>query len=155
MEYLGDMGTKRWEIGMGLRDMQAALRIAPPCLCIGAITNIKDNELWAMGTTQSRPWEGSHFTHISIMPGSLIMEGMGQAALAYLRLHERREKEIVLYAIDKASFYQPVKPKSTLEYHVRKTGTNKNKHMFSAEAAVSRKVVASALITLAIVEKLR
>jgi 3-hydroxymyristoyl/3-hydroxydecanoyl-(acyl carrier protein) dehydratase len=68
-----------------------------------------------------------HFVGFPIMPGALIVEGLGQAGTLLVRynLKDHEEKEILAYEFKKAKFQKPTLPGDTLRYELELKNTRK------------------------------
>ena len=62
-----------------------------------------------------------HFNDFPIMPGALIIEGIGQADTLLVRYNipNHQEKDILAYKIKSAKFYRPVFPGQTIKYEAK------------------------------------
>lgn len=93
-----------------------------------------------------------HFPGRKVMPGVLILEGMAQASCVCYALNMLRDspgvnlKSIIPYlvAVRVAKFRQAAVPGDTLVYSVREVRGRMKYHVYSAEAHVGDKLVASA-----------
>lgn len=76
-----------------------------------AIRNISKKEDYLKG----------HFAGFPIMPGALIVEGLGQAGTILVRynLKEHEKKDILAYQIKKVKFKYPAFPGQELKYEVK------------------------------------
>ncbi|MCA1779492.1 MAG: 3-hydroxyacyl-ACP dehydratase FabZ [Xanthomonadaceae bacterium] len=108
---------------------------SPPA--IHAIKNVTINE----------PFFQGHFPGHPVMPGVLILEAMAQAAgcLAHLAREQSgaREQLFYLVKIDKARFKQTVVPGDQLHFHVQQKRMVRGMRLYTAEARVADRVVAS------------
>jgi len=96
-----------------------------------------------------------HFAGFPIMPGALIVEGMGQAATLLLRynLPNHQDKEILAYKIKDAKFSLPTFPGATIKYEINLVGKDDKGALLTAKAVVNNMTVAEATMMLAIVER--
>ncbi len=99
--------------------------------------------------TINEPFFPGHFPQRPVMPGVLILESLAQATgiLAIVSDENGRLGENSLYyfvGIDKARFKKPVVPGDQMILDVKLNRTMRNMWMFSGEAKVDGKVVASA-----------
>ncbi len=103
--------------------------------CVG-IKNVTFNE----------PFFQGHFPGQPVMPGVLLIEGMGQTAGAICALAQRSGRRISVYflTIDKAKFRRPVGPGDRVEYHMTKINQRKTMWWFRGEAKVEGNVVCEA-----------
>ncbi len=131
--------------------VQQLLCIGKKCLAIDSV-RVGAKEAVGIRKLQREFWKADHFLEHPIMPGTQIIEGMGQTALAYLRCTQK--KAVVLSDIERASFRKPVKPNQIIEYHVYEMERWDNKRRFHAIAVVNTQEVASAELVFALLEKL-
>ena len=110
-----------------------------------AVKNTSANELFFKG----------HFAGFPIMPGALIIEGMGQAATLLLRynLENHWEKEVLAYKIKEAKFMHPTFPGDQIKYEATLLGMDDRGGMVQGKVIVGDKVVAECSMTLAVVER--
>jgi len=103
--------------------------------CVG-IKNVTFNE----------PFFQGHFPGQPVMPGVLLIEGMGQTAGAICALAQRSGRRVSVYflTIDKAKFRRPVGPGDRVEYHMTKINQRKKMWWFRGEAKVDGNVVCEA-----------
>tara|TARA_Y100000310_G_C20427361_1_gene689723 strand:- start:227 stop:727 length:501 start_codon:yes stop_codon:yes gene_type:complete len=96
-----------------------------------------------------------HFADFPIMPGALIVEGMGQAATILIRsnIDNHEEKDVLAYKITEAKFSSPTLPGDTLTYELRLLGKDDRGALVTAIAKVDGKQVAEARMMLAVVDK--
>ncbi len=96
----------------------------------------------------NEPFFQGHFPQYPIMPGVLILEALAQATgiLAFKTEGERPDKQSMYYfvGIDRARFKRPVGPGDQLLLEVQLLRTKRGIWIFSGEAKVEGKVVASA-----------
>ncbi|MBI2140093.1 beta-hydroxyacyl-ACP dehydratase [Candidatus Woesearchaeota archaeon] len=96
-----------------------------------------------------------HFAGFPIMPGALIIEGMGQAGtlLARNNLEDHQSKEILAYKISEAKFSAPTFPGDTLTFEIRMLGKDDRGALLQGAASVDGKQVAEARMMLAVVSR--
>jgi 3-hydroxymyristoyl/3-hydroxydecanoyl-(acyl carrier protein) dehydratase len=96
----------------------------------------------------------SHFTDFALMPGVLVIEMMGQAAMLLARYHlqTHEENHVLAYAIKHARFFRPVLPGQEVTVEASLKAIYRNKFLIEGVALVKDKV-AEALLTLAMVDK--
>ena len=78
---------------------------------IVAIKNVNKEEYYFKG----------HFKNFPIMPGALIVEGLGQAATLLIRynIKNHEQKDILAYKIRSAKFFRPTFPGHTLRFEAK------------------------------------
>ena len=134
-------------------DIQEILQHLPhryPFLLIDRVTEFTAGESLTgyKNVTYNEPFFLGHFPERPVMPGVLILEAMAQATgLLAFRTVERGAKRESLYflvGIDKARFKKPVEPGDQLILHADLKRAKRGIWVFSCEASVDGKRVASA-----------
>ena len=141
---------------MNTLDVQEVLKRLPhryPFLLVDRVLDYVPGEspLAIKNVTINEAFFPGHFPQRPVMPGVLILESLAQATgiLAIVSEKNGRLGENSLYyfvGIDKARFKKPVVPGDQLILDVKLNRTMRNMWMFSCEAKVDGKVVASAEI---------
>ncbi len=140
-------------------DSNAIKQIIPyemPFLMIDKVKSLEKNKIIAIkNTTANEEFFKGHFSGFPIMPGALIVEGMGQAATMLIRynLENHQEKDVLAYKIKEAKFASPTFPGDTLRYEIALLGQDERGGLCSAKAFVGDKVVAEAQMMLAVVDR--
>jgi 3-hydroxyacyl-[acyl-carrier-protein] dehydratase len=121
-----------------------------PFLLVDRVIDFKpDDYLIALkNVSYNEPFFNGHFPVRPVMPGVLIVEAMAQAT-GLLAMSSRPDEvgEKALYyfvGIDKARFKRPVEPGDQLILEVHLRSVRRGIWMFSGEARVDDKVVATA-----------
>ncbi|MEJ2645195.1 MAG: 3-hydroxyacyl-ACP dehydratase FabZ [Gammaproteobacteria bacterium] len=136
-------------------DINEIMRHLPhryPFLLIDRVIEFRQGEslLGIKNVTYNEPFFQGHFPQRPIMPGVLILEALAQATglLAFRSAGRERNNNSLYYfvGIDKARFKRPVGPGDQLVLDVKLTRTKRGIWMFTSEARVDEKVVASAEI---------
>lgn len=98
--------------------------------------------------TINEPFFPGHFPSKPVMPGVLLIEAMAQATGLLAMESADVEKEAIYYlvGVDKARFKRPVVPGDQLVFEVEVIKHKREIWVFSAEAKVDGKLVASAEI---------
>jgi len=112
---------------------------------IVAIKTIKEDEYYLKG----------HFKDFPIMPGALIVEGLGQAATLLVRynIKDHEQKDILAYKIRSAKFFRPVFPGHTLRFEVKLLFMFKKIAFVNGSVFRKDKLVSKVKMVLAIVDK--
>ena len=154
MKTIDELKNDKGEI-----DSNAIKQIIPydqPFLMIDKILSLDKNKVVAIKNTSANDsYFKGHFAGFPIMPGALIIEGMGQAATLLLRynLENHYEKEVLAYKIKEAKFSAPSFPGDQLKYEVTMLGKDDRGALISGKAIVDNKVVAEATMMLAVVDR--
>ena len=154
MKTIDELKNDKGEI-----DSNAIKQIIPydqPFLMIDRVISLDKNKVVAIKNTSSNEsYFKGHFAGFPIMPGALIIEGMGQAATLLLRynLENHWEKEVLAYKIKEAKFSAPTFPGDQLKYEATLLGKDERGALMSGKAIVDDKVVAEATMMLAVVDR--
>ena len=154
MKTIDQLKNEKGEI-----DSNAIKQIIPyemPFLMIDRVLSLDKTKVVAIkNTTANEEFFKGHFAGFPIMPGALIVEGMGQAATLLLRynLENHWEKEVLAYKIKEAKFSAPTFPGDQLKYEVIMIGKDERGALMGAKAMVDDKVVAEAQMMLAVVDR--
>lgn len=134
-------------------DISEVLQYLPhryPFLLIDRVLDYRPGEhlIGVKNVTFNEPFFQGHFPQYPIMPGVLILESLAQATgiLAFKTEGEMPDSTSMYYfvGIDKARFKRPVGPGDQLVLEVALARTKRGIWMFTGEAKVDGKVVASA-----------
>ena len=107
-----------------------------------------------MVTANEHFFEG-HFPGQPVMPGVLIIESMAQTACAMLLSKGGFENKIAFFmGIDEAKFRAPVTPGCVLTHHIEILRLGRA-GKFKGESYVNGKMVAEAMMTFALVDKVQ
>lgn len=98
-----------------------------------------------------------HFKDFAIMPGALIVEGMGQAGTLLVRynLENHETKDVLAYKIKKALFKYPSFPGQEIKYEVELKSLKKKGALISGKVYLDNdpRHVAEAKMIVAIVDR--
>lgn len=111
-----------------------------------AIKNVSGNEEFFKG----------HFAGFPIMPGALIVEGIGQASTLLVRynLDDHYSKDVLAYKIKEAKFKEPVFPGDQLVYEIALLGMDERGAMLNAKATTTDgREIAVCSLMLAVVDR--
>jgi 3-hydroxymyristoyl/3-hydroxydecanoyl-(acyl carrier protein) dehydratase len=108
-----------------------------------------------MFVTEGASYLKGHFRDFPIMPGALIVEGLGQAATVLIRynLERHEEKDILAFKINNAKFFRPTFPGHTLRFETRLLFMFKKLAFVNGKVFRKEKLVCKANMVLAIVDK--
>ncbi len=112
-----------------------------PGKSVVAIKNVTGNEEYFLG----------HFPDVAIMPGTVIIEAMAQAAIIIVASYDRKKrksKKKPLYYLGsvKARFYKPVYPGDQLKIEVKADKLLEKGGYASARAFVGKELVSEGTI---------
>jgi len=139
-------------VNMDIQDILQHLPHRYPFLLIDRVTEFTAGESLTgyKNVTYNEPFFQGHFPERPVMPGVMILEAMAQATgLLAFRTVERGAKRESLYflvGIDKARFKKPVEPGDKLILRADLKRAKRGIWVFSCEASVDGKRVASAEI---------
>lgn len=96
-----------------------------------------------------------HFKGFPIMPGALIVEGLGQAATLLIRYNipNHEEKDVLAYKIRNAKFFRPAFPGHTLRFEAKLIFKFKMAWFVNGIVYRKEKVVSKVKMVLAVVDK--
>ena len=96
-----------------------------------------------------------HFKGFPIMPGALIVEGLGQAATLLVRynIENHENKDILAYKIRSAKFFRPTFPGQTLRFEAKLFFMLKKIAFVNGKVFRKDKLVSKVKMVLAIVDK--
>lgn len=143
----------------GNLDSNAIKQIIPyeyPFLMIDRVTSLDKNKIVTIKNVTADEWFfKGHFSGFPIMPGSLIVEGLGQAATLLVRynLENHYEKEILAYKIKEAKFTAPIFPGDQVKYEVVLMGQDDRGAMLQGKVIVNEKTIAECMLMLAVVDR--
>ena len=127
-----------------------------PFLFIDRVIKLTKKEIIATKEVKAdEPYFKGHFSGFPIMPGALIVEGIGQAATLLVRYNvpNHEEKDILAYKIRSAKFFRPTFPGHTLTYKAKLTFMLKKIAFVNGEIFRNEKLVSKVKMVLAIVDK--
>lgn len=136
-------------------DVAAIREILPhryPFLLVDRIVELEADRVVAhKGVTANEPYFQGHFPGRSIMPGVLIVEGLGQAGtVGVLQERESSAVGVHLAAIEKARFRRPVTPGDQLVYRVTVGKPRRGFVALEGIASVDGETAVEAALTLSI-----
>ena len=143
----------------GELDSNAIVQIIPyerPFLMIDRVLSLEKGKIVAIkNCSANEDFFKGHFSGFPIMPGALIVEGMGQAGTLLVRynIENHWEKDVLAFKIKEAKFNAPTFPGDQLKYEVVILGQDERGALLSTKAYVNDKVVAEAQMMLAVVDR--
>ena len=127
-----------------------------PFLFIDHVVKLTKKEIIATKKVNAdEPYFKGHFSGFPIMPGALIVEGIGQAATLLVRynLPNHKERDILAYKIRSAKFFRPTFPGHTLTYKAKLIFMLKKIAFVNGKIFRNEKLVSKVKMVLAIVDK--
>lgn len=131
-------------------DIQAIREILPhryPMLLVDRIEELEaDRVVGIKNVTMNEPFFNGHFPDYPVMPGVLIVEAMAQVAgvLVLSQIPDRKNKIVLLAAVDGAKFRKPVRPGDQLRIEMTLSRRKATMAKMSGTASVNGAVVAEA-----------
>lgn len=155
MKKIDDMKNESGEL-----DYNAIKAIIPyeiPFVMIDRVKELKKDKITAVkSVTGNEDFFNGHFSGFPIMPGALIVEGIGQAGTLLIRynLDDHYSKDVLAYKIKEVKFKEPVFPGETLVYEVSMLGMDERGAMLNAKATTTEgRDIAVASLMLAVVDR--
>jgi len=140
-------------------DMNGIKQIIPyeyPFIMIDKVLNLEKSKITVIkNVSANEEFIKGHFSGFPIMPGALMVEGMGQAGTLLVRynLENHHEKDVLAYKIKDAKFKEPVLPGMQIKYELAMIGQDERGAMLTAVASVDGKEVAECQMMLAVVNR--
>ena len=131
-------------------DIQAIREILPhryPMLLVDRIEELEEERIVGIkNVTANEPFFVGHFPDFPVMPGVLIVEAMAQVAgvLVLNQIPDRKNKLVLLAAVDQAKFRKPVRPGDQLRIEMKVTKRKSTIAKMYGTACVNGEVVAEA-----------
>ncbi|MBS3106131.1 hypothetical protein J4419_00525 [Candidatus Woesearchaeota archaeon] len=141
----------------GTLNAEAIMKIIPygsNFLMVDKVTLLEKRRVQATKKSDLKQFEG-HFRDFPLMPGALIIEGLGQAATLLLRynLPNHETKEILAYKIKEAKFSLPTFPGDELLFDVQMAGMDERGALMQGSASVKGQKVSECTMMLSIVDR--
>ena len=140
-------------------DVNGIKQIIPydyPFLMVDKVLNLDKKKIIAIkNVTANEEYFKGHFVGFPILPGALMVEGLGQVATLLVRynLENHYEKEILAYKIKETKFSAPVFPGDTMKYEVALMGQDDRGAMLQGKISVNDKTVVECSLMLAVVDR--
>jgi 3-hydroxyacyl-[acyl-carrier-protein] dehydratase len=154
MKTIDELKNDKGELG--LNEIKQIIPYEIPFVMIDKVISLEKNKIVAIkNVTANEEFFKGHFADFPIMPGALIVEGMGQAGtlLARYNIDNHIEKEILAYKIKEAKFSAPTFPGQQLKYEIAMMGMDERGAMLAAKAFADDTEVAQCTIILAVVDR--
>ena len=141
---------------LGREQIKQIIPYKEPFLFIDSVLKLEKDIIVAQKAVDgSEDFFKGHFVDFKIMPGALIIEGIGQAATLLIRHNtpNHKDKDILAYKIKDAVFRVPTFPGDVLTYEVRIVMLDERFAIVKGKATVNDNIVSECLMMLAIVSK--
>lgn len=154
MESIDQLKDKNGEL-----DAESIKKIIPyedPFLFIDHVLKLDKKTIVATKEVKgSEDYFKGHFRDFPIMPGALIVEGLGQAATLLIRynLPNHEEKDVLAYKIRSAKFFRPTFPGHTLRFEAKLVFMFKNIAFVNGNVFRGEKLVSKVKMVLAVVDR--
>ena len=154
MDTINDLKNAKGEI-----DTKGIMKIIPydkPFLFLDRVISLTGNRIVAIKDfTGKEDFYKGHFVDFPITPGALTVEGMGQAAtlLARSNIPNHKEKDVLAHKLKEVKFIAPILPPAQVRFEIDLVAQDERGAILQGKALVDEKLVAEALLMLAIVNK--
>ncbi len=154
MESIDQLKDKNGEL-----DAESIKKIIPyeePFLFIDRVLKLDKKTIVATKEVKgNEDYFKGHFRDFPIMPGALIVEGLGQAATLLIRynLPNHEEKDVLAYKIRGAKFFRPTFPGHTLRFEAKLIFMLKNIAFVNGKVFRGEKLVSKVKMVLAVVDR--
>lgn len=142
------------EIGRG--NIKKIIPYEDPFLMIDKVLSLDKKKIVAEKAARAdEEYFKGHFKDFPIMPGSLIVEGLGQAATMLIRynLENHEQYDVLAYRIRSAKFFRPTFPGQTLRFEAKLWFKFKMAWFVNGTAYRKNKIVSKVKMVLAVVNK--
>jgi 3-hydroxymyristoyl/3-hydroxydecanoyl-(acyl carrier protein) dehydratase len=154
MQSIDNLRNKNGEIEK--ENIKKIIPYEDPFLLIDKVTKLDKRIIIATKQVNSNEfWVKGHFVNFPIMPGALIIEGLGQAGTLLVRynLPNHEEKEILAYKIKKAQFLYPVFPGNQIRFEVKLSKIKEKGALLKGKVFVDDRECSEAKMIVAILDK--
>lgn len=137
-------------------DIKKIIPYEDPFLMIDRVLSLDKKNIVAIKNVRAEEdYLKGHFKDFPIMPGALIVEGLGQAATLLVRynLKDHEQKDILAYKIRSAKFFRPTFPGHTLRFEAKLVFMFKKIAFVNGNVFRKEKLVSKVKMVLAIVDK--
>ncbi len=142
--------------GISRENIKKIIPYDDPFLLIDHISGLSKKKVVATKEVKADEYYlKGHFKDFPIMPGALIVEGLGQAATLLIRYNipNHWEKDVLAYKIRGAKFFRPAFPGHTLTFKAKLILMFKKIAFVNGEVFRNEKLVSKVKMVLAIVDK--
>lgn len=154
MNQINNLKNEKGEIDV--EDIKKIIPYDEPFLFIDKVISLSNNRIVAIKElTGKEDFFKGHFVDFPIMPGALTVEGIGQASTLLVRnnISDHHEKDILAYKLKEVKFIAPILPGDEIRFEIDLIAQDERGAILNGKAYVRNKLVAEALLMLAIVNK--
>jgi|TARA_B100001964_G_scaffold225932_1_gene274258 3-hydroxymyristoyl/3-hydroxydecanoyl-(acyl carrier protein) dehydratase len=154
MKSIDSFKDKKGQIGT--KNIKKIIPYEKPFLFIDKVLRLDKREIVAIKNIRSdEDYFKGHFKGFPIMPGALIVEGLGQAATLLVRynIKNQEQKDVLAYKIRSAKFYRPTFPGHTLRFEAKLIFMFKKIAFVNGKVFRKDKMVSKVKMVMAIVNK--
>ena len=142
--------------GISRENIKKIIPYEDPFLMIDRVLSLDGKQIIAeKDIRKEENYFKGHFKDFPIMPGALIVEGLGQAATLLIRYNipNHEEKDVLAYKIRSAKFFRPAFPGHTLRFEAKLTFKFKMAWFVNGIVYRGDKLVSKVKMVLAVVDK--
>jgi len=154
MKSIDSFKDKKGQIST--KNIKKIIPYEKPFLFIDRVLRLNKKEVVAIKNIRSgEDYFKGHFKGFPIMPGALIVEGLGQAATLLVRYNIKNhgQKDILAYKIRSAKFFRPTFPGHTLRFEAKLIFMFKKIAFVNGKVFRKEKLVSKVKMVMAIVDK--
>ena len=147
---------KNAEGGISRENIKKVIPYEDPFLMIDKVLSLDKKKIVAEKNVNAKEeYFKGHFKDFPIMPGALIVEGIGQAATMLIRynLENHEQYDVLAYKIRSAKFFRPTFPGQTLRFEAKLLFKFKMVWYVNGMAYRKDKIVSKVKMVLAVVNK--
>ena len=102
---------------LGSKSIKKMIPYKEPFLFVDEVLELDSKKI--ICTKELKEIEG-HFVDYPIMPGSLLIEGFGQAGTILVRnnLEDHEIKDVLLYSVKEFKFFKPLYPNEKIKFEI-------------------------------------
>ncbi len=139
-----------------LENLKKIIPYKEPFIFVDKVVSLTESQVIAeKKVSKDEPALAGHFVDFPIMPGALLVEGLGQTGTLLVRynLENHETKDVLAYKIKEVEFKHPVFPGMTIRYEIAKLFCDERGAILRGKIFSKEIYIAQALFVLAIVDK--